>query len=1138
MSTINDTDQFLVQRGTNSYKQSAVDLMSTIQDTDLMLIQRGENSYKVTCLDVKDQLGGGGGGIQPGPNDIIITPTPPGAGTQADPYILTAVRVGPFGATVESTEEISLTGQPFNADVIWTDNSVGAGNRFNQPQGITSGTGTWTGRVQYADVPASTVDTNYTGDLQLGALFFRWTVEQVENADLPTSIQNVSLVENNPGAAPRFTDQNFTLTTQITDGVPVAEKTIDAYVEGTIKTRPETDTIASATTAGVGSPQVFESPGGSTTRTERSPIFQNGVYFYSTGQSNFGEITSSQDPTFATSTPYYDHIACCKVSDYAIAFLTPQGAVKVISCLDWDDWLNGTVIAESNTYSSLAMSQWGNIRGLQFTMNPGGGDEAQRGRAGFVVEYNSPNNNNTPVYAIRFHPELKQFDTEWMSVSGPSSNVGMRTVACDQKQGYVWAFSGNASGGIKVWRARFPSGTPTSNKSLNFSDIGNQGITPNMNVGNPYVIDSIWCNKRDIVYAAVSDGQFYAGAPGSSATGFLSAGTFTPQNESNALCNIGTSDGDVFLVRETGEYQIRRYTDQTSYSTLSSGTAGSGYGAQGRRAVKDAPNFLQISNPKGLLITPQTSTVTFNSSQNFDEFAVGEEVIQQPTALDRTGVTIRSIDSANSQMVTSVANGWAVGEKVYGPEKTVANTTKYLSFDSSGNVTDLLSSPQSPAYKTTDTNPGLVFKFPSTFPSGNAPDDELGDGTTLTVAVTSTNATSSEGPVTAVVQPDFPVGPSLNGLIQLYTGNNLENPIVNGIDLAGDGGMVWTKARNDGTGFYLVDTVRTRAHFLMSNNDQKQSAGSPANTDLASFNSDGYTLNSNWDGYFNTSTKDFVSWSFQKKPEYFTVVQYIGNGQPNRVVPHNLGAVPGMIICKSMDEDVTDWPVYHKDLDIVGAAETLYLNKYGQASSGDPVWAQTLPTDSQFTVSADNSINQNGKRYIAYLFAADNPGVIKCGTYQGTNQPFNLELGFEAQWLMIVAADRDGNFIVVDEKRGNGADAVYPNQTFTENNDNCVQFGYATGVSITAQIFVQNAASQYNNNGTKFLYMAIGKEATRSMTTEEFAQEAAMFATYENRRDVHQGELAMEKRESLKRELQAAGVDPPAIDKLLGGTSK
>lgn len=60
MSTIQDSDQFLVQRDSDSFKQSAVNLMSTILDTDYMLVQRGEDSFKVSCLDVKDQLGGGG----------------------------------------------------------------------------------------------------------------------------------------------------------------------------------------------------------------------------------------------------------------------------------------------------------------------------------------------------------------------------------------------------------------------------------------------------------------------------------------------------------------------------------------------------------------------------------------------------------------------------------------------------------------------------------------------------------------------------------------------------------------------------------------------------------------------------------------------------------------------------------------------------------------------------------------------------------------------------------------------------------------------------------------------------------------------------------------------------------------------
>lgn len=74
MSTINDSDYFLVERSGTQYKVSAENLMSTIQDSDLMIIARGNTQYKVTCADVRDQLGGassfnceflviGGGGL-------------------------------------------------------------------------------------------------------------------------------------------------------------------------------------------------------------------------------------------------------------------------------------------------------------------------------------------------------------------------------------------------------------------------------------------------------------------------------------------------------------------------------------------------------------------------------------------------------------------------------------------------------------------------------------------------------------------------------------------------------------------------------------------------------------------------------------------------------------------------------------------------------------------------------------------------------------------------------------------------------------------------------------------------------------------------------------------------------------------
>ena len=61
MSTINDDDKFLIQRGSSSYQIDASNLMSSINDDDLLLIQRGQDSYNVAAVDIKDQLGGPSG---------------------------------------------------------------------------------------------------------------------------------------------------------------------------------------------------------------------------------------------------------------------------------------------------------------------------------------------------------------------------------------------------------------------------------------------------------------------------------------------------------------------------------------------------------------------------------------------------------------------------------------------------------------------------------------------------------------------------------------------------------------------------------------------------------------------------------------------------------------------------------------------------------------------------------------------------------------------------------------------------------------------------------------------------------------------------------------------------------------------
>ena len=121
--------------------------------------------------------------IYPEPDEITATDDfQGGTGTELDPFILQTIDVRPGGATGVSVETITIAvaGAEENQPVIWTNNSdqMLTGTRFNQPSGVVGAGGTWTGKLVYNDDPATTVDTDYVGDLQIGDVYFRWTVEQ------------------------------------------------------------------------------------------------------------------------------------------------------------------------------------------------------------------------------------------------------------------------------------------------------------------------------------------------------------------------------------------------------------------------------------------------------------------------------------------------------------------------------------------------------------------------------------------------------------------------------------------------------------------------------------------------------------------------------------------------------------------------------------------------------------------------------------------------------------------------------------------------------------------------------------------------------------------------------------------------
>jgi hypothetical protein len=480
--------------------------------------------------------------------------------------------------------------------------------------------------------------------------------------------------------------------------------------------------------------------------------------------------------------------------------------------------------------------------------------------------------------------------------------------------------------------------------------------------------------------------------------------------------------------------------------------------------------------------------------------------------------TVGSVDKPNTTATLSSSSGtWVNGVDVVGPQKTIVeeNARLYCAFDSNGNVTDLQNNPQDPPYTTQDSNPGLTFTFPATFPSGQTPDEELPDGTTFTVEVLAANSTSASGPVTATVQPEpgTPDAP-LAGLTTLWTGNNgsggnASRSIVNGINNQDDGGLVWIKARSNDNWHWLYDTLRGTNSLLFSNGTA-DAQGSPA---LTSFDTDGFTI---FSPSANTPGENYVGWNFGKAEKYFDVVQWSGSNS-NQTISHELNSEVGCMIIKNRSANGTSWAVYHKD---IGTSVFLKLDVSSGTSAAGDLWQNTTPTSTEFYLGGDQSyVNQSGSDYIAYLFAEDTPGVIKCGASGPAG--IQVECGFRPQWVLLKAPDETYDWMIADDKRPSNPQLLFPNTNGVENYGNIIEFN-DTG-------FVQNWATN------SAIYVAIAAPPiARSQTNEEYVESQAKFLTYDNRKQVKQGEEALDDREGVIKQAEDLGLDVSQIKKLIG----
>lgn len=305
--------------------------------------------------------------------------------------------------------------------------------------------------------------------------------------------------------------------------------------------------------------------------------------------------------------------------------------------------------------------------------------------------------------------------------------------------------------------------------------------------------------------------------------------------------------------------------------------------------------------------------------------------------------------------------------------------------------------------------------------------------------------------------------------IDTDTGTGVSLSVINNIDLATRGGMVWIKSRSNNTDHAIYDTVRGVQNDLTPTSTAAQTSQAQG---VTAFNSDRFTRGTL--AKLNTNTNTYVSWTFRKSLKFFDVVTYVGNGS-NRTIAHNLGVAPGMIIIKAYDGS-KDWVVYHRS---IANTDFLKLNTTAASVTASTYWNSITADASTFSLGSNADVNSaagGGLTYVAYVFAHDtaSDGMIQCGTYNGNGSGTGpvVTLGWSPQYILVKRTDSVSNWTILDRTRQLGTElddgTLSANTTAVDSTLGAVD-PLPTGFQLKTPVSALNAS------GGTYVYMAIRK---------------------------------------------------------------
>ena len=304
--------------------------------------------------------------------------------------------------------------------------------------------------------------------------------------------------------------------------------------------------------------------------------------------------------------------------------------------------------------------------------------------------------------------------------------------------------------------------------------------------------------------------------------------------------------------------------------------------------------------------------------------------------------------------------------------------------------------------------------------------------------------------------------------------------------------MIWNKNRDSaGYSHHIVNSVMGVSKLLRVDTGRTEFTSADS---ITSFNSDGFTVGNDANGYMQSGSDKIVTWAWKAGTSFsnsagangadlasagsynrtagFSIVTFTGNATDDQQIYHGLNSIPKVMILKNRTNGNNEsWKVYHQS---IGNTHALTLDSTAAASSNTEFWSDETPTSTVFTVGRQDATNGSGNTHVVFCFS-EVQGYSKFGSYAGNGNADGtfVYTGFSPAWILVKRTNASGwSWYLNDNVRktfNTNSTSLFPDSSGAESSDAMYLDMLSNGFKM------RGTGNAVNNSSGSHIFMAFAE---------------------------------------------------------------